>query len=148
MLKILFKPTGNIFTLPDAEVMRIVNEDKDNYRILDAGYLKKDEEKVTQEQLEKIVFELDKKTEEIKELEEKEEKELIEQEEKEKNPLPKTIRRKGRPPKAAEKALTYDNLTRLQMEAMLNRLGMSRAKTVKMSKIQMWEQLKELGIAK
>lgn len=37
MMKLLFKPTGNIFTLPDDEALRIKETDRGNYEILDAG---------------------------------------------------------------------------------------------------------------
>ncbi len=36
-MKLLFKPTGNIFTLPDDEALRIKETDRGNYEILDAG---------------------------------------------------------------------------------------------------------------
>ena len=37
MMKLLYKPTGNIFTLPDEEAMRIKREDRGNdYKILEA----------------------------------------------------------------------------------------------------------------
>ena len=40
MLKLLYKPTGNIFTLPDVEALRIKKEDRGNdYEILDCGNL-------------------------------------------------------------------------------------------------------------
>lgn len=40
MLKLLFKPTGNVFTLPDAEALKIKREDRgNNYEILDCGNL-------------------------------------------------------------------------------------------------------------
>lgn len=40
MLKLLYKPTGNIFTLPDAEALKIKREDRgNNYEILDCGNL-------------------------------------------------------------------------------------------------------------
>lgn len=37
MIKLLFKPTGNIFTLPDDEALRIKASDRGNYEVLDAG---------------------------------------------------------------------------------------------------------------
>lgn len=37
MLKLLFIPTGNVFSLADAEAIRIHNTDKANYKILDGG---------------------------------------------------------------------------------------------------------------
>ena len=56
MLKLLYKPTGNIFTLPDAEALRIKKEDRGNdYKILDCGDLKQVEETITQEEVQEIV---------------------------------------------------------------------------------------------
>lgn len=37
-MKLLFKPTGNIFTLPDEEAMKIKAGDRGNYEILDCGF--------------------------------------------------------------------------------------------------------------
>lgn len=37
MMKLLFKPTGNIFTLPDNEALAIKASDRGNYEVLDAG---------------------------------------------------------------------------------------------------------------
>ena len=37
MIKLLFKPTGNIFTLPDNEALAIKASDRGNYEVLDAG---------------------------------------------------------------------------------------------------------------
>ena len=34
MIEIKFIPTGNIFSLPDSEAIRIVSEDRGNYKVL------------------------------------------------------------------------------------------------------------------
>lgn len=34
MFEIKFIPTGNIFSLPDSEAIRIVSEDRGNYKVL------------------------------------------------------------------------------------------------------------------
>ena len=44
MLKLQFIPTGNIFTLPDEEALKIKSKDRGNYKILDEGYEEKKEE--------------------------------------------------------------------------------------------------------
>ena len=67
MLKLLFIPTGNIFTLPDEEALRIKATDRGNYRILDAGYQEEKEEKVSPKTVKELVMKQD---EEIKAQEE------------------------------------------------------------------------------
>ena len=43
MIKLLYKPTNNIFTLPDEEAMRIKREDRGNdYIVLEAGLQQKE----------------------------------------------------------------------------------------------------------
>ena len=44
MMKLLYIPTGNVFTLPDEEALKIMRSDRGNYKILDAGFV--DEEEV------------------------------------------------------------------------------------------------------
>ena len=39
MLKLLYIPTGNIFTLPDSEALKIKQTDRGNYKILDCKTL-------------------------------------------------------------------------------------------------------------
>lgn len=39
MMKLLYIPTGNVFTLPDEVALRHYKSDKDNYKILDAGFV-------------------------------------------------------------------------------------------------------------
>ena len=39
MMKLLYIPTGNLFTLPDEKALSYYNSDKDNYKILDAGFI-------------------------------------------------------------------------------------------------------------
>ena len=56
MIKLLFIKTGNIFTLPDEEALRIKSQDRANeYKILDAGYLEEKTEEVSAEEVEKLV---------------------------------------------------------------------------------------------
>ena len=56
MMKLLFKPTGNIFTLPDAEALRIKASDRGNYEILNTGITIPEAPKtVTQEEVTEIV---------------------------------------------------------------------------------------------
>lgn len=55
-MKLLFKSTGNIFTLPDEEALTIKASDRGNYEILDAGLNEAEpEQTVSQEEVQKIV---------------------------------------------------------------------------------------------
>lgn len=77
-MKLLFKPTGNIFTLPDDEALRIKETDRGNYEILDAG-LNEVEPAITisQEEVKKTIeVKNEKIAKEQKALEEKEAKAL------------------------------------------------------------------------
>lgn len=67
MLKLLFIPTGNIFTLPDEETFRIYNSDINNYKILEAGLLKKEEKTISREETAKIIEDVNKRAKEIEE---------------------------------------------------------------------------------
>ena len=58
-MKLLFVPTGNIFTLPDEEALRIKATDRGNYRILDAGYQEEKEEVVTPKTAKELVMKQD-----------------------------------------------------------------------------------------
>lgn len=42
-MKLLYIPTGNVFTLPDEEALKIKKADRGNYKILDAGYVDAEE---------------------------------------------------------------------------------------------------------
>ena len=65
MLKLLNKETKNIFTLPDEEAMRIVQQDrKGTFVILDAGLQEEVTEEVAAEVTEEVVAEA---TEEVAE---------------------------------------------------------------------------------
>lgn len=56
MMKLLFKPTGNIFTLPDSEALKIKASDRGNYEILDAGINEPEETvTITQEEVQKTI---------------------------------------------------------------------------------------------
>lgn len=39
MMKLLYIPTGNVFTLPDEIALKHYKSDKENYKILDAGFV-------------------------------------------------------------------------------------------------------------
>ena len=55
MMKLLFKPTGNIFTLPDEEALKIKAKDRGNYEILDCGLNKEEKpQSVSQKQVKEI----------------------------------------------------------------------------------------------
>lgn len=55
MIKLLYKPTGNIFTLPDEEAIRIKKEDRGNdYVFLEAGLQKKEYKTISKEETEQI----------------------------------------------------------------------------------------------
>ena len=43
MMKLLYIPTGNVFTLPDEEALKIMRSDRGNYKILDAGFVDEEE---------------------------------------------------------------------------------------------------------
>lgn len=43
MMKLLYTPTGNVFTLPDEEALKIMRSDRGNYKILDAGFVDEEE---------------------------------------------------------------------------------------------------------
>ena len=81
MLKLLYKPTGNVFTLPDAEAIRIKSEDRGNdYKILDAGYQEPVTDHLTEQQVRDIVLEDEEAKRKLEEEEIKEQ--IIEEEEK------------------------------------------------------------------
>ena len=55
MMKLLFKPTGNIFTLPDEEALKIKAKDRGNCEILDCGLNKEEKpQSVSQKQVKEI----------------------------------------------------------------------------------------------
>ena len=56
MMKLLYVPTGNIFTLPDEEALAIKREDRGNYRILDAGYVDEVEEQADEKTIAELVM--------------------------------------------------------------------------------------------
>lgn len=66
MLKLLFIPTGNIFTLPDSDVMEITKADRaGNYKILDAGFQEMKQEVVTPETVTELVLQAEEKAQAI-----------------------------------------------------------------------------------
>lgn len=81
MLKLLYKPTGNVFTLPDAEALEIKANDRGgDYKILDAGLQEPVEEQLTEKQVRDIVLQDEEAKKKLEEEELKEQ--LLEEEEK------------------------------------------------------------------
>lgn len=56
MIKVLYVPTGNAFTLPDDEALRIMQTDRGNYKILEGGLQKKAEEHLEPETVKELVM--------------------------------------------------------------------------------------------
>jgi len=56
MLKLLYIPTGNTFTLPDEEALRIKKEGGANYKILDVGYQEEKVEKIKEKTIQELVM--------------------------------------------------------------------------------------------
>lgn len=74
MIKMMYKPTNNVFTLPDEEALRIKSEDRANdYVILDAGMQEEKIETVTTDEAKKLEEDLAKQIEADKEAEKKKE---------------------------------------------------------------------------
>lgn len=57
MLKLLYIPTNNVFTLPDEEALRIKNEDRgNNYKILNEDYVEKQIEQPKEKTIKELVM--------------------------------------------------------------------------------------------
>lgn len=66
MIKVLYKLTGNVFTLPDEEAMRIKKEDRDeSYVFLDAGLQEEETATITEEEVKEIEEKQEQRVEEI-----------------------------------------------------------------------------------
>ena len=70
MMKLLFIPTGHVFTLPDTEAIKIKESDRGNYKILDAGYVEPVEEVLTPATVKELVLVEEPEVEEVLEPEE------------------------------------------------------------------------------
>ena len=81
-MKLLFKPTGNIFTLPDEEALKIKAKDRGNYEILDCGLNKEEKPKFVSQSKVKEIEEVKSKSraKELAELENSEEKAPVKKE--------------------------------------------------------------------
>lgn len=55
MMKIVYIPTGNAFTLPDEEVLRIMSSDRDNYKIVEGGLQKEAEDKLPPQTVKELI---------------------------------------------------------------------------------------------
>lgn len=80
MMKLLYKPTGNVFTLPNEEAMRIKREDRGNdYKILEAE-CEATEEVETDQATDQADDQVEEETEEVEEETEETEEEGSEEE--------------------------------------------------------------------
>ena len=70
MIKLLYVPTGNVFTVPDEEAMRLMVNARGNYKVLDGGLQKEVTEKLEPKTVKEIVMK--KETEEEEQPQEKE----------------------------------------------------------------------------
>lgn len=55
MIKLLYIPTGNTFVVPDNDALRIINNARDCYKILEGGLQEESEEKLLKETIQKLV---------------------------------------------------------------------------------------------
>jgi hypothetical protein len=55
MMKLVFIPTGNVFTLPDEDALRIFESDKLNYKILEGGLQKKVQDKLPPQTVKELI---------------------------------------------------------------------------------------------
>lgn len=132
MLKLLFVPTGNVFTLPDAEAMRIMKADRgNNYKILDAGFQQEAQEIIEQEEVKEVVKTLEENAKRIEEQDNV--KEIVKQ--------PKV---NPKLPKVKEDTLDPKNLTKKDLVAMLHRLGANAH--INETKDVLVQRAKEVGI--
>lgn len=67
MMKLVFIPTGNVFTLPDEDALRIFESDKLNYKILEGGLQKKVQDKLPPQTVKELVVQKPEPEEELKE---------------------------------------------------------------------------------
>lgn len=66
-MKLVFIPTGNVFTLPDEDALRIFESDKLNYKILEGGLQKKVQDKLPPQTVKELVVQKPEPEEELKE---------------------------------------------------------------------------------
>lgn len=64
MMKIVYIPTGNAFTLPDDEVLKIMASDRGNYKIIDGGLQKEAQEQLPPQTIKELVMQQPEKEEE------------------------------------------------------------------------------------
>lgn len=111
MMKLLYKPTGNVFTLPDEEVARILKADRGNdYKILEAE-CEATEEVETDQATDQADDQVGEETEETEEEGSEEETEETEESEEAKSR-----------PKQFEIAEDYNNLTKKELAVIAERV--------------------------
>lgn len=72
MIKIVYVPTGNVFTLPDGDALELSRKEPFNYKILDAGLQKEETKVISEEEVKDLVLQAEKKAEEIEKEDEEE----------------------------------------------------------------------------
>ena len=136
MMKLLYKPTRNIFTLPDAEAMRIKAEDRGNdYQILDAGLTEEETTTVTEEDIAKLEQEKKDKAEAL-EAKDKEEAQKEAEKEAQKNAP------KKRSPRRKTHVVDYNTMSKSEMDAIAYKLGINDAVNIKKEVLR--EKIREI----
>lgn len=64
MIKLLYIPTGNTFVVPDDDALRIINNARDCYKILEGGLQKEAEEQLPPKTVKELVTKKPEKEEE------------------------------------------------------------------------------------
>lgn len=110
MLKLMYKPTGNVFTLPDEEALRIKKTDEYNYEILDAGLQVEVTGQLTPQEIGEIV-------------QEKEELRLAEQEEE--TEAEEVVE------EVTEEPIDYEAMKKSELEILASKLGIANPHNIK-----------------
>ena len=130
MLKLLNKETNNIFTLPDEEAMKIVQQDrKGTFVILDAGLQEESTEEVTEEVVTELLDQQEQRAEEI---------------EKEDNPVEEVKAPNPKAPKITEDTLNLEKMEKKDLVAVARRLGVTA--NINYKKETIIEKIRETGV--
>ena len=130
MLKLLNKETNNIFTLPDEEAMKIVQQDrKGTFVILDAGLQEESTEEVTEEVVTELLEQQEQRAEEI---------------EKEDNPVEEVKAPNPKTPKITEDTLNLEKMEKKDLVAVARRLGVTA--NINHKKETIIEKIRKTGV--
>ena len=125
MLKVLFIPTNNVFTLPDEEVFKLKAQDRANeYRILEPGYVEKAKEELPEKTVQELLMKVEQRAE---------------KNEAEDNPP--VVEEAPKEPK-----LNFDKMNRKQIAIVLNRAGYPANETE--TRAVLFEKLEKAGFIK